>query len=96
VKTVEGGATLRKSTVSSKFDVKSVGEVGGYPLILDELSQLIALLEEADLPSSTRDPKNEGLEARIRMTMKRYFRALGVALPQEEIERIYYRYVEQE
>jgi hypothetical protein len=30
------------------------------------------------------------------VTMKRYFRALEMALPQEEIEHIYYRYVEQE
>ena len=93
---VEGEVTLRKSMVLSRSSAEPVWEVGQYPLILEELDKLIALLEEADLPSSIRDPKNEKLEARIRATMKRYFRSLGAALPMGAIEGVYFRYVEQE
>lgn len=81
--------------VLSKSNVTPVREVGKYPETLNELSRLINLLE-ADLPSSISNPKNEGLEASMRATMKRYFRNLTAALPLDEIEAIYYRYVEQE
>ena len=97
MRTVEERDFSSMNMVLSRADVTPAKEaVLLRRMSLSELSKLIDLLEEAALPSSTRNPKNEKLEDRIRAIMKRYFRNLGLALPLDEIEAIYYKYIEQE
>jgi hypothetical protein len=64
----------------------------GQMTLQQEAQQLLEAVESA-IPANVNAPQNAREVERLEAEMRRYFRALANALPMEEIEDIYYRYV---
>ena len=60
-----------------------------------ELDTIIRILE-AKLPANISSPENQKLENALKSDMAEYFSALDETLPINEIEMLYYKYVERE
>lgn len=63
--------------------------------VIAELNQLINLLE-AQIPANPNSLANRGLRKGLERELVKYFRALELAFPHDEIEQLYYKYVKQD
>jgi hypothetical protein len=63
--------------------------------LIEELSEAIKELE-AKIPANPEKPENIRRRARFENDLAQYFQRLDQALSIEELERLYYRWVEQE
>ena len=63
-------------------------------ILQTELAELIQLLE-AEIPANPMAPRNEKVGRELERLMARYFNALALAMPENQLEQIYYRYVKE-
>ena len=63
--------------------------------ILAELDQIINLLE-AEIPANPNSPENQRLAKRLQSSLAEYFKSLDDAFPYDQVDRLYYKYVEEQ
>lgn len=67
----------------------------GIEIILSEMDGIVKLLE-ANLPANIERPENQKLIKGLEKDIAEYFRQIEMAIPESEIEALYYKRVKQE